>query len=283
MPTPTVKKLNRLERDLPEGLLVDFAWLAARGYKSSLRAKYVAAGWLDQPTRCVYKRPRGQLEWQAVVISLQTLLARHLVVGGRMSLELQGYAHYLSAGHSEVHLHGPARPPTWLNNVPLREHFAYRNSVPLFGCDETEVLFPGLNSQPDQGDPVADRAFRDAGLRTLPWGQWNWPLTVSAPERAVLELLNELPNMESFHQTDMLMLGLSNLSPRRLQALLVRCQSVKVKRLFFFFADRHHHAWLKHLDRAAIDLGSGKRMLVEGGRFDRTYQITVPKELLPAQ
>ncbi|MGV7247315.1 type IV toxin-antitoxin system AbiEi family antitoxin domain-containing protein, partial [Caballeronia sp. M23-90] len=79
-----------------------------------------------------------------------------------------------------------------------------------------------------------------------------------------------MPGHESFHQTDMLMEGLSNLAPRRLQALLDRCQSVKVKRLFFFFADRHGHAWLKHIDRSKIGLGSGKRVLVKDGRLDFT-------------
>ena len=107
-------------------------------------------------------------------------------------------------------------------------------------------------------------------------------MTVSTPERAVLELLDELPQHESFDQVDVLMEGLSDLAPRRLQKLLVRCRSVKVKRLFFFFADRHRHAWLKHVDRTAIDLGSGKRMLVKDGRYDPTYEITVPKELAEA-
>jgi len=51
---------------------------------------------------------------------------------------------------------------------------------------------------------------------------------------------------------------------------------VKVKRLFFFFADRHRHAWLKHLKKDEVDLGTGKRMLVKGGKLDPTYQITVP-------
>ena len=55
----------------------------------------------------------------------------------------------------------------------------------------------------------------------------------------MLELLDELPERETFHQVDMLMEGLTNLSPRRLQKLLADCRSVKVKRLFFFFADRH--------------------------------------------
>ncbi|SFD71998.1 transcriptional regulator with AbiEi antitoxin N-terminal domain [Bosea sp. CRIB-10] len=270
-------KLKRLEHLLPEGLLVDSAWLSAHSYSTSLRTKYVASGWLEQPARRVYRRPRGQLSWQQVVISLQTLLGHSLAVGGRTALELQGYAHYLSQGSSEVHLHGPAKPPTWLATLPLKERFVYRNSAPLFGSELEELTFPTL--VPDHAGKQGDRTLQDAGLRSLGWGQWDWPLTVSAPERALLELLDELPDRESFHQVDVLMEGLSDLAPRRLQNLLIRCRSVKVKRLFFFFADRHRHAWLKHIERAAIDLGSGKRMLVKEGRYDPAYQITVPKEM----
>lgn len=269
-------KIKQLERLLPEGLLVDSAWLSAHDYYTSLRTKYVASGWLEQPARRVYRRPRGQLSWQQVVISLQTLLDHRLVVGGRTALELQGYAHYVSQGSSEVYLHGPTKPPNWLAALPLKEQFVYRNSKPLFGSGLDEVDFPPL--VPSAGKQ-GDRPLHEAGLRSLAWGQWDWPLTVSAPERAILELLDELPDHESFHQVDALMEGLSDLAPRRLQKLLVRCRSVKVKRLFFFFADRHRHAWLKHIERAAIDLGSGKRMLVKEGRYDPAYQITVPKEL----
>lgn len=101
----------------------------------------------------------------------------------------------------------------------------------------------------------------------------------STPERAILELLDELPDHESFDQADQLMGALATLSPRRLQRLLEDCVSVKVKRLFFYFADRHGHAWLKALDRDAIDLGSGNRVLAKGGRLDPTYKITVPRSL----
>lgn len=270
-------KLKQLERLLPEGLLVDSAWLSAHDYYTSLRTKYVASGWLEQPARRVYRRPRGQLSWQQVVISLQTILDHRLAVGGRTALELQGYAHYLSQGGSKVYLHGPTKPPNWLTALPLKEQFVYRNSVPLFGRDLEDATFPALDRK--HASIRDDRSFQDAGLRSLAWGQWDWPLTVSASERAILELLDELPDHESFHQVDVLMEGLSDLAPRRLQRLLVRCRSVKVKRLFFFFADRHRHAWLKHIERAAIDLGSGKRMLVKEGRYDPAYQITVPKEL----
>jgi len=249
--------LNRLEAELPDGLLVDAAWLEERGIASNLRAYYVKSGWLEQPARGVYRRPRGRLNWQQVVISLQTLLLRSpFFVGGRTSLELQGFSHYLSQGIGTVHLYGPDKPPGWLQKLDLPQGFVHHNSSVLF-----------------RNDPVA------LGLHGIASGHWDWWLTVSRPERAYLEMLDELPGRESFHQADMIMQGAASFSPRRLQKLLLDCKSVKVKRLFFFFADRHRHSWLKHLEKDQIDLGEGKRVLVPGGRLDPVYRITVPRDL----
>lgn len=246
--------LNQLERDLPEGLVVDAAWLQERGIASNLRAYYVKNGWLEQPVRSIYKKPRGTLSWQQVIISLQTLLSHApLSVGGRTALELQGFAHYLTNETRIVHLYGPEKPPAWLNKLQLPQRFVYHNSATLF-----------------RNEPTAQ------GLGSVAWGQWDWPMTLSQPERAYLEMLDELPRHESFHQADMIMQSAANFSPRRLQKLLLGCESVKVKRLFFYFADRHGHAWLKRLDKTAIDLGKGKRMLVPGGKLDPVYLITVP-------
>ncbi len=276
MNTRNGSHINQLEKALPEGLLVDSSWMTSHGYSTSLRSKYVSAGWLEQPARRVYRRPRGIITWQQVILSLQILLRHKVVVGGRTALELQGYSHYLSSGPSEIHLFGPSPPPSWLTTLPLTERFVFHNSVPLFGEHLNQLSLPTLVASEMEAD---DQALLDAGLRRQPWGQWDWPMTLSAPERALLELLDELPSRESFHQVDMLMEGLSDLSPRRLQNLLHQCQSVKAKRLFFFFADRHRHAWLQHLDRNAVDLGKGKRMLVKGGRLDPTYLITIPRDL----
>jgi hypothetical protein len=44
-------------------------------------------------------------------------------------------------------------------------------------------------------------------------------------------------------------------------------------------SDAGNHAWLQKLDRAAVDLGKGKRMLVPGGKLDTKYNITVPENL----
>jgi len=273
MSTQKGDRLNWLVRHLPEGLPVDAAWLSAQGYTANLLRKYVASGWLERPVPRVYVRPRGPVAWQPIVVSLQTLLQHDLVVGGRTALELQGFAHYLRHKTTAVHLHGPRKPPTWLDGLLPDLEFAYRNDGKLFRKQRASTA-------PHSLDPEVRAArARPDSIVTQPWGQWNWPLMLSGPERAFLELLNELPEHESFHQADVLMDGLSTLSPTRLQKLLVDCKSVKVKRLFFFFADRHRHAWLKRLDRDAVDLGKGKRMIVKGGRFDATHMITVPGSL----
>jgi hypothetical protein len=278
MTKQTVTKLNWLEQNLPEGLLVDAAWLTRHGYSSSLRSQYVTSGWLEQPARSVFTRPRGALRWEQVVISLQTLLEVPVVVGGRTALELQGFGHYLAREQAEVHLYGHKPPPSWLQKLPLSVRFVFHKSDRLFPNDPITRGLASLNWNLKTGKGISSDRLQ-ASLSILPWGQWDWPLTLSAPERAFLELLDEVPDRESFHQADKLMEGLVNLSPRRLQTLLEDCKSVKVKRLFFFFADRHGHAWLKRLDRSRIDLGRGKRMLVRGGKLDPTYQITVPEDL----
>jgi hypothetical protein len=268
MPKRTRSSVNQLERDLPEGLIVDSAWLSSRGYSTALRSQYLSGGWLHQPARRVYQRRNAPLSWQAVVVSLQTLLGHDLVVGGRTALELQGYGHYLQQNGIRVFLYGPRKPPTWLDNLPLNAAFVFRNDNLLFKT-------AGTSTAPHTLEP---REQTSDGLTVLPWGQYSWPLLVSSPERAILELLNELPDNESFHNADMLMEGLTTLRPRRLQKLLADCKSVKAKRLFYFFADRHKHSWLKHLNKKDVDLGSGKRMLVKGGRLDSKYLITVPRD-----
>jgi Transcriptional regulator, AbiEi antitoxin, Type IV TA system/Transcriptional regulator, AbiEi antitoxin N-terminal domain len=273
------RKLNSLEHTLPEGLLVDAGWMTKHGYSTGLRSQYVSAGWLVQPTRGTFKRPLGTLTWQKAVISLQTLLERPLIVGGRTALELQGFSHYLRAeGPTVVYLYGPDAPPGWLSKLPLKERFTFRKSTTLFKADPVTKGLKNFAWNVQKNTGAAADEFQAGPFKQI-WGESEWPLTISSPERALLELLDELPHSESFHQVDMLVEGLRNLSPRKLQKLLDDCRSVKVKRLFFWFADRHNHSWLKQIDRDKVDLGKGKRMLVKGGRLDPKYLITVPEDL----
>jgi len=63
-----------------------------------------------------------------------------------------------------------------------------------------------------------------------------------------------------------------------LQELLENCRSVKVNRLCLFFADRLNLPWFPKLEVSRINLGSGKRVLHPGGKLDKKYLITVPRD-----
>jgi hypothetical protein len=225
---------------------------------------------LEQPTRGAYRRAgaapgRAGDDWATVVVSLQRLASPRYAVGGRTALELLGFAHYLSAsGPREIHLYGSKPPPIWAQRL-LGDQLVFHR----------ERLFdPDPLLEPDPGpDALAQhlRHLDQEGVIGL--------LEVSTAERAFLELLDEVPQASSFHDADSLVESLTNLNPRRLSALLAACRSVKVKRLALWFADRQDMVWAKRLDRAQIDLGQGNRVLAPGGRLDRTYRITVPREM----
>jgi len=266
--------LNRFLLALPEGFLADSAWLQAQGLSRSSIRDYVDRGWLEKIASRVYRRPsqvaNDPLRWDVVVLSLQQVMHKALHVGGRTAVELSGYAHYLKAGEtSTVYLYGQGAP-SWLTALRSSARFELRPDR-LFASSGTGVEMRRFDLRSGE----ASAPTKDAERKS----PWEWSLTMSVPERAILEMMDELPQHESFHQVDAVMEGMANLRPQLLQRLLQECKSVKVKRLFLWYADRQKHSWLKHLDRSAIDLGRGKRQLVPAGRFDARYQITLPAEL----
>ncbi len=275
-------KLNWLERNLPEGYVVDAAWLEKHGISRQLRFKYVSNGWLVTPARGVYRRSLQAekvtaVTWQQLVISLNDLLGLPVWVGGRSALELLGFGHYLSdTTLREVHLYTVEKLPGWVSHLSLDTQIIAHNaqrmfqSAPVVVSDANSTDIRRASLTPLSGIGPVKRFFDTTSDR---------PIIISYPERAILELLDEVPDRETFHQADVLMDGLRNLSPNRLQTLLQDCRSVKVKRLFFWFAERHNHAWLQRLDQSKINLGSGKRMLVRGGKLNTKYLITVPENL----
>lgn len=263
------EKLKPLLDDVPPGFLVDAAWLVARNIDRKSIYDYAKRGWLESVVRGLYRRPLTSADnpdsvnsWKNPVLSMQRLMHYDIHVGGKTALALHGHTHYVNLGDREtVYLYGNDIP-TWLKRLPTHHVFETR-SRGLFGGDAVRT---GIEETTDRST-----AFSDS----------RWPLTASSPERAILELINELPKKETFDNVDALFQGLTNLRPQRLDEMLALCKSVKVKRLFFVFADRHHHAWRKHLDPSAYDLGSGPRALVEDGRIHPVYRVFVPKDYVP--
>jgi hypothetical protein len=268
------RRLNLLQRLLPEGLLATTSWLEGHGYTRSLLAKYVQRGWLESPARGVYRRPGPPLVWQHAVVSLQTFLGVRVHVGGLTALELEGHGHFLRLGGIQpIHLYSAARLGSWVSKLSTKDPLVLHRDR-LFAEDSEAA------GEPEEPHPAfRDRHHPRLGLRQQPWSAYGWPIVYSTPERAILELLDEVPANESPSHANLLIQGLTTLSPRRLARLLRSCRSVKVKRLFFALAGRHNHRWLEKLDPKEFDLGKGKRMLIPGGRLHPRYLITLPEDL----
>ncbi|MGC1504057.1 MAG: type IV toxin-antitoxin system AbiEi family antitoxin domain-containing protein [Sulfitobacter sp.] len=262
------KKLKPLLQDLPAGYFVDAAWLVARNIDRKSIFNYERQGWLEKVVRGVYRRPSNDVfstdsaeDWERTVLSLQHLMQWSCHVGGKTALDIAGFEHYVSfQGARSIFLYGST--PKWLKRLPTSELYQIRTNS-LF---QSETL--GLSGR------SGDERLNDTSA--------SQPRTLiqSKPERAILEWLNELPDKTTFHSVDMVFEGLATLRPKLLAKLLKDCRSVKVKRLFFVFADRHKHAWRKHIQVDDFDLGAGPRALVKGGKLHPKYRIYVPKEFV---
>ena len=265
--TPRLKPL--LDK-VPPGFMVDTPWLRGQGIDPKSIHDYVARGWLKRVIRGVYRRPlpegaqgADETSWEIPLLSLQWIMKYAVHLGGESALDMAGYAHYLSlGGRPRVQFHG--KVPSWLKRLPMQTEIVVRRRT-LFGDDPVGIDDAGL----------------EAGSSGASVDVWRWPIKASSPERAILEALDELPYRASFENLDKIFEGLVSLRPKQLMALLTACRSVKVRRLFPVFADRHQHGWRKYLDTSKIDLGSGPRALVEGGKLHPTYRIYVPEALVP--
>jgi len=117
----------------------------------------------------------------------------------------------------------------------------------------------------------------DETVIDLPWRKDGKGVRAAVAERAVLEMLVDVPKKYGFDQAAQVMEGLTRLRPKLMESLLVQCSHVRVKRLFLFLARHYQHRWLDGMNLSHVNLGTGKRVVVEGGRLDSEHGITIPK------
>ena len=187
---------------VPYGLLATRTWLMEQGLARHSIDNLLKSGQLKAIARGVFTRSDSSLKWEGAVSSLQRM-GSDLTVGGLSALELQGFAHYLPlSGEATIHLYGRMKLPEWASRLRVGARFVAHNAGRLFAP----------SSAKSGDDFTVDR----------PWGDQSWTLRVSTPERAVLELLQDVPSGVSFEHAEQLMQGLATLSPRRLESLLAQ-------------------------------------------------------------
>jgi len=254
MSTINQSKINHILQKAVSGTVLTMKWLAEQGVSNDLARKYVASGWLDRIGRGAYVRTGETVSWEGALFALQTQLGMNVHVAGLSALQFKGLAHFLPVGQEEkVFLlsDGVERLPSWVSKkewgVELTHH-----SVQLL--DDPETL--SMSDIQCQGFSVS----------------------ASSPERASFEWLYSIENNSDFDYAQILFDGFSSFRPAEVQKLLLACRSVRVKRTFLWMARECSHPWLKYVDLARVNLGSGKRVVYDGGTLDRELQITVPRE-----
>lgn len=232
----------------------------------------VKSGQLEPLAAGVYLRPGTKMNWQGAVASLQNMFRLDLTPGGLTALEQHGFAHYLPISRKrQVRLYGKDAIPKWL--VLALPDVEFDRYLPLPGSGSTGLVNFEYDTQERLLSPPESSSERKNA----------WPFTLSLPERAFLEVLQDVPDTVSFEHAEQLLQGMTTLSPRLMEGLLRKCTHVKVRRLFYWLAERQTYTWRKKLPSPeALDelgLGSGNRVLVKGGKLSAKYMITVPEDM----
>lgn len=216
---------------LPRGTPLSTQLLRDQGLTAKQVGRLAESGWLRRLGRGVYLLPGDELNRDATLAWLGTQLPG-LHVAGKTALGWRGVRHNLAFKERLV-LWGdaPARLPAWLTTAfPA----AYQ-ATHLF--DDT--LPPGL------------------GLAPLPGGRSD--VLVSAPERAMLELLSDVGRSQGIEEARHLVEGARSLRVEVLDTLLAHLKRIKVARLAHSFAEDLDLPWAGLARRHSERLGGGKR------------------------
>lgn len=244
-------KLNLLLQKWPKGSVFTSHWLEQHGISRQLKRRYEEYSWIKSIGPGAVIRSGDTIDWYGGLYALQQQLNKSVYVGGKTALEMQGLGHFVRFKETDVYLYGPYKKkdlPRWFLNYNWGPSIHYINS-----------------------------AFLPVKLAIEEEKRGDFTLMISSPERAIFEVLKLIPDGQSFEEASLLMENLSRMRPYLIQELLEACSSIKVKRLFLFFAEHLGHAWLAELHLDKVNLGKGKRVIIKNGHWDSKYQITVPK------
>ena len=214
----------------------DLSTLDHLGISAKQAARYAETGWLMRLAQGVYAFPGDTLDVHATTWFLQTRVPG-LHVAGKSALGLQGVRHNLAAREQLV-LWGDERftlPEWFTSRFPARYV-----SARLFEWPNKTLAEKSLTTPPGVME----------GLR------------VSAPERAVLELLYDVGTHQGLEEARNLFDGLRNPRKDVLGRLLACCTSIKTVRLFLTWARETQivdvDALLQHY---TLPVGSDKRWM----------------------
>ena len=226
------KNLKAALFSLPKGMPVTTSQMEHLGISRQLVHRYVQNGWLTTLGYGYFQRTGDELTRNGAVSALESQ-SLDVHIGGKSALSLRGAVHYLALGKEKLALYGVTRKkiPDWFTHQFPCESRMSR----LFGNEgalESRLQVRRL----DEADPYSP--------------------FVSEPERALLEMLDDVPQKQSLDEARKIMEPLYTLRPEAVQTLLEACTRIKVKRLFFSVAEELKLPVLQQLDLSRMDFGA---------------------------
>lgn len=200
------------------------------GISADLAVHYVRAGWLTRLARGVFCRPNDPPALYPSLVLLQRKL-EGLHVGGKSALDWYGFRQYV-AQQPVLQLYGWAagRLPAWFTDRFPAEYHRKR-------------LF---------------EEHPDALLHVGPFERRSGAPQVSAPERALLELLSEVGVRQTLQEARELVESTYGLRADVLNELLQHCTSIKTVRLCLLLGREQSLPWMSKLDPATLPKGSDR-------------------------
>jgi len=252
MTTDNDSKLRRLFKVLQQGNVVTIPLLESLGISDNLRKYYIESGWLEPIGRGAYQKPGDKVGWQGALCAINKQVGINVHVGGLSALEQHGYSHYFRLSKQSLYLFSPQRStlPKWFTD--------YNWGIELF--HKPTSIF---------ADYTGVKKLEITGI----------DIAISSPERAIMECLHLAPQNTDLVECFQVFEGLVNLKPRLVNELLLKCTSIKVKRLFLYMTEKANHQWFQFIKTDKVNLGSGKRMITAKGVYNAKYLISIPKEL----
>lgn len=246
-------KLTAVFEKWPPNTVATSKWLMQVGLSRQLLHVYVKSKWLIKLSNGCYKKPGEEIDWTGAVYALQRQLNLPIYPSGYTALDLHGIRHHLSVQKRKlIFLSGEPTIilPRWLLRTDFGSEISYK----------TAHLFQKKPS-------YLEKEFRG-----------NYSIKVPSIEQAVFEILNEVNDASSFEDAANIMSGLLNLNTDNIRKLFSLCLSFKVKRLFVYLAKYYSLPVLNELNYKNKDLGKGILQIVQDGKFDPEFKITVPNQ-----
>jgi predicted DNA-binding mobile mystery protein A len=245
-------KLNDLFMIAPVGVVLLSSWLVEKGYGVDLLKRYRKSGWLKSIGIGANVLLNSKVDYLGALYTLQNHLNLDIHIGGRNDFSFFGKSHSLELDAKQIYLFTSSNSsilPRWFKKYDWKVEMAVHN---------TSFLPPDIGLT-----HITIRGFR---------------LKISGKARAIMECLYLAQNNEKLMECYELKNNMNNLNHVEVQELLENCNSIKVKKLFLYLAEKMNQGWFKYLDLSRIDLGRSTTICVKKGIFVEKFKMLVPKE-----